>query len=97
MKYTIVINTDEREEMGSKEDIDDVGYEVRELLRSGYFEVESIEEIPSKPTVRRTKEGKMAFAKAWDKAQSEGRKMTARDVDQMLDERFDGAPGWEEF
>lgn len=46
---------------------------------------------------RRTKEGKMAFAKAYDIAQQEGRTVSESDVERMLAERFDGAPGWETY
>lgn len=46
---------------------------------------------------RRTKEGKMAFAKVWDETVGTGRKVSEEAINRMLEERFDGAPGWEEI
>lgn len=49
------------------------------------------------PKQRRTKEGKMAFAKCYDIAWQEGRMVSEADIERMLAERFDGAPGWETY
>lgn len=42
MKYIVVVNDEERVDNGDESDLDDVNYEISELLRSGYFEVESV-------------------------------------------------------
>lgn len=44
------------------------------------------------PKMRRTKEGKMAFAKAWDAGDA-----SEENINRILAERFDGAPGWETY
>lgn len=92
-KYVVVINDDERIDNGDESTFDDVQYEVGELLRSGYFQVESVSLAPvEEKQIRRTKAGKMAFAKAWDSGDA-----SEENINRILAERFDGAPGWEEF
>lgn len=46
MRYKVIINDEERLANGDETEFSDVCYEVGELLRSGYFEVESVEELP---------------------------------------------------
>lgn len=45
MRYLVVINDEEARDNGYDIPFEDVRYEVGELLRSGYYEVESIEEL----------------------------------------------------
>lgn len=49
-------------------------------------------DAPAEPKQRRTKEGKMAFAKAWDAGDA-----SEENINRILAERFDGAPGWETY
>ena len=42
MKYLVIINDDERVGNGDESTVADVEYEAGELLRSGYFEIESV-------------------------------------------------------
>lgn len=44
MRFMVCINNDEAEDMGAESTLEDVQYEVGELLRSGYYEVEYIDE-----------------------------------------------------
>lgn len=44
MRFTLVINNDEAVDNGDESTFEDVTYEVGELLRSGYYEVEEIYE-----------------------------------------------------
>lgn len=46
MKYLIIVNDDERLANGDESGLEDVRYEVGELLRSGYFGVESVHLLP---------------------------------------------------
>jgi hypothetical protein len=47
MRYIVVVNDDERIDAGDEWTLEETTYEIGELLRSGYFEVESVEEINS--------------------------------------------------
>ena len=45
MRYLVVINDDEARDNGAENTFEDVKYEVGELLRIGYYEVEAIQEL----------------------------------------------------
>lgn len=47
MRYTVVVNDDEARDNGDDLTLEEATWEITELLRSGYFEVESVEEINS--------------------------------------------------
>lgn len=49
--------------------------------------------LPIPSTRKRTKEGRMAFERAWDEMQGPPKESR---VNEILKERFNGAPGWEE-
>lgn len=46
---------------------------------------------------RRSAAGRIAFEKAWDLAVNNKRAVLQSDIDHILQERFNGAPGWEEI
>lgn len=45
MKYVIVVNNDEILAGGDDPDFDETEFEIGELLRSGYYEVESVKPV----------------------------------------------------
>ena len=42
MRYVVIVNDDEKRSNGGEDSFDEVKYEIGELLRSGYFEVEKV-------------------------------------------------------
>lgn len=45
MRYMVIVNDDELRGNGEELTLTEVTYEVGELLRSGYYEVEKVEEL----------------------------------------------------
>ena len=45
MRYVVVVNNDEILGRGDDPDFDETEYEIGELLRSGYYHVESIKPV----------------------------------------------------
>ena len=45
MKYVVVVNNDEWDEDDQDCSLENVKYEIGELLRSGYIDVESVKEL----------------------------------------------------
>lgn len=45
MRYLLIVNDDERTDNGEESALDKAAGDFGELLRSGYYEVESVEEL----------------------------------------------------
>jgi hypothetical protein len=45
LRYLVIVNDDEKRSNGDEDSFDEVKYEIGELLRSGYFDVEKVEEL----------------------------------------------------